>query len=113
MQRILNGRLWSFDNCMFILGSIYMGDIPSQVPLFHINISVQGDELPSGFMSPIKALHLGNYIGEYLDYDPNNDRGVRRMYMRVRVKVDVGVPLKNEKKIKKPSGRMALGEIQV
>lgn len=39
-----------------------------------------------------------------MEYDSKNNVGVWREYMRIRVKVDVRVPLKKEKKIKKPGG---------
>lgn len=42
---------------------------------------------------------LGNFIGEFLEYDPSNDSSIWHNYMRIQVKVDVRVPLKNERKV--------------
>ncbi|MCI14481.1 hypothetical protein A2U01_0035612, partial [Trifolium medium] len=42
---------------------------------------------------------LANYIGEFVEYDKNNNTSFWRQYMRVKVRVDVRRPLKIEKKI--------------
>lgn len=89
---------------MLILNRIGAGDIPTQVPLYHISIWVQIQDLPLGFMSQVVAQHLGNHIGEFLEYDPKNDQGLWRTYMRIKVRVDVRVPLEKEKKVRKLGG---------
>lgn len=104
LLRILNGGPWSFDNYMLVLTSMQIGDVPSEIPLNHITMWVQVHDLPIGFMSQIVAQHLGNFIGQYVEYDPNNDKGGWRSYMRVRVRVDVRNPLKIEKKVRRPGG---------
>lgn len=48
--------------------------------------------------------HLGNYIGEFVEYDANNSSGIWRSYMCIKVLLDVRLPLKKEKKVKKPDG---------
>lgn len=104
LLRILNGGPWSFDNYMLVLTSMQIGDVPLEIPLNHITMWVQVHDLPIGFMSQIVAQHLGNFIGQYVEYDPNNDKGGWRSYMRVRVKVDVRNPLKIEKKVRRLGG---------
>lgn len=61
-------------------------------------IWVQVHDLPIGFMSKVVGNHLGNFIGEFLEYDEKNNTGVWRAFMRIRVKIGVRVPLKKEKK---------------
>lgn len=43
-------------------------------------------------MTPIIGQYLGNYIGEFFEYDNNNNAGFWRSYMRIKVKVDVRDP---------------------
>lgn len=43
-------------------------------------------------------MHLGNFIGEFLKYDAKDNAGVWRGFIRIRVKIDVRVPLKKEEK---------------
>lgn len=102
--RVLNGGPWSFDNYMLILEPVKPGDIMSQIPLFHVCIWVQIHDLPAGFMTPVIGKHLRNYIGSLMEYDENNNVGVWRTFMRIKVRLDVRVPLKKEKKVKKPGG---------
>lgn len=47
---------------------------------------------------------LADFIGEFLEYDPKNNSHFLRLFMRIRVLVDVRKPLKRMKKIKKPGG---------
>jgi hypothetical protein len=55
-------------------------------------------------MSQKVGTTVGNYIGEFLEYDEKNDSLPWRKYMRIRVLVDVRLPLKRHKKIKKLDG---------
>lgn len=89
---------------MLVLTTMKVGDIPLEVPLNHITMWVQVHDLPIGFMSKMVAQHLGNFIGEYVEYDPNNDKGGWRSYMRMKVRIDVRVPLKTEKKVRRLGG---------
>lgn len=47
---------------------------------------------------------LGNFIGKFLEYDDSNYVAVWRQFMRIRVVVDVDIPLKRCKRIKRPDG---------
>lgn len=44
---------------------------------------------------------IGNYIGKFVESDPNNFVGVWREYFRVRVTIPLNVPLKRRMKLKK------------
>ena len=87
------------NNNILVLQTIKPGEIPSQIPLFHVNIWVQVYDLPVGFMSTNVGKQLGNFIGLFVDYDVNNNIGFWRNYVRLQVKLDVRQPLKRCKKI--------------
>ncbi|GAU22843.1 hypothetical protein TSUD_282100 [Trifolium subterraneum] len=70
------------------------------IPLFHVNFWVQIHDVPIGMMLETVGKGLANYIGEFVEYDKNNNTSFWRKYMRVNVRVDVRSPLKIEKKIK-------------
>ncbi|MCH86333.1 hypothetical protein A2U01_0007188, partial [Trifolium medium] len=74
---------------------------PREVPLFNVPLWIQVHNLPGGFMSQKTGKNIGDYIGEFLEYDEKNDSLSWRKYMRIRVLVDVRKPLKRQKKIKK------------
>jgi hypothetical protein len=51
---------------------------------------------------------IGDYIGEYLEYDEKNDTSPWRKFMRIRVLIDIRKPLKRNKKIKKEGAESKL-----
>lgn len=101
---MLSGGPWSFDNYMLVLNQVQAGVSPDQIPLVHMAMWVQIHELPIGFMTQNVGVLFGNFIGEFMEYDTKNNTGVWRSFMRIRVKIDARVPLKTEKKVKKPGG---------
>lgn len=57
-----------------------------------------------GFMSQAIGTYICNFIGEFMEYDVNNNSGFWRSYMRINVRLDVRIPLKTEKKVKTLGG---------
>ncbi|KAL8088698.1 hypothetical protein AgCh_038468 [Apium graveolens] len=104
MQWVLRGGPWSFDNAMLVISEVPIGEEPLNVPLWHINMWLQLFDLPSGFMSESVGVQLGNFFGEFIEYDHKNNTSIWREYMCIRVKVDVRKPLKRKKKITKING---------
>jgi hypothetical protein len=52
---------------------------------------------------PIGEL-IGSYLGNFLEYDEDNNWGPWRKYMRIKVALDVNVPLKKDWAIRKDGG---------
>lgn len=69
------------------------------IPLQHIDMWVQTFNLPMGLMSEAIGKYLGNYIGEFLEYDENNITGPWRSYMSIRTCIDVTKHLRKERKV--------------
>ena len=101
---VLKGGPWSFDNAMIVMAEIPEGEEPLNVPLWHVNIWLQLYDLPSGFMSETVGRLLGDFFGEFLEYDSKNNSSLWREFMRIRVRLDVRKPLKRRKKITKKNG---------
>lgn len=104
MDRILEGGPWTFDNHILILQRLKQGEFPTQIPLNLVPFWVQIYDLPFGYISEPIGRQLGDFIGQYLSYDSSNSSGLWKTYMRIRVAVDVGRPLRRCKKINKPGG---------
>lgn len=100
----MKGRPWSFDNAMMSLGMVSAGEDPLDVPLWYLDIWVQIHDLPMSLMTEAIGRQLGNFFGEFLEYDVNNNSSIWRECMRVRVRLDVRKPLKRKKKIVKKNG---------
>jgi hypothetical protein len=104
VQRILKQGPWSFDNHTFVLSILPEDADPLEIPLVKVPFWIQVHNLPVGFMSHKAGKNIAEYIGEFLEYDEKNDSLSWRKYMRIRVLVDIRLPLKKAKKIKKPGG---------
>jgi hypothetical protein len=104
MGRVIVDGPWSFDNFMLALRKVSPGEDPLSVPLSTIEMWVQIHNLPYGFMcKPIGEL-IGSYLGNFLEYDEDNNWGPWRKYMRIKVALDVNVPLKKDWAIRKDGG---------
>lgn len=95
---ISNGS-WSFDNATLVTSSILMGGDPTKVPFNEVEFWIQLYDLPSGYMAESVRKQLGNLFGSFVAYDESSNTSIWREYMRVRIKMDVRVPLKRKKKI--------------
>lgn len=51
-------------------------------------------------MSETILRNIGNFVGSFVKADPVNMPGGWRMYMRIRVNMDIGKPLKRRMRIK-------------
>lgn len=99
LQWVVNGGPWSFDNVMLIVATIPNGEEPVKVPLWHLNIWIQIYDIPTGLMNETVGKQLGNFFGEFIQYDAKNNTSIWREYMRIKIKIDVRKPLKRKKKI--------------
>ncbi|KAK6117177.1 hypothetical protein DH2020_049056 [Rehmannia glutinosa] len=81
-----------------------MGEQPSRVQLFHVELWVQVFDLPFGFMTEKVGKSIGDFIGIYVEADKHSFTGVWQNYMRIRVAFDVRNPLKRRMKIKNMGG---------
>ncbi|KAK2408416.1 hypothetical protein QL285_043929 [Trifolium repens] len=104
MEEVLKNGPWTFDNNLLIMERVLIGTQIESIPLFHTDFWVQIHGLPVGLMKETVGSKLGNYIGSFVEYDKNNNSSFWRQYMRLRVKIDVRVPLKKETKVKDRNG---------
>lgn len=104
MQWVTNGGPWSFDNAMLALEKIERGESPATIKPCFVSIWIQLYNLPMGYMLETVGKQLGNFFGEFMEYDARNNTSIWRDCMRVRIKIDVRKPLKRKKKIIKKDG---------
>jgi hypothetical protein len=75
------------------------------IPLQFVNMWVQVHDLPMGLMKESVGIRLANHIGAFLEYDKNNNSSFWRQHMRIRVKIDVRLPLKKDTKVMNKAGQ--------
>ncbi|KAJ9176867.1 hypothetical protein P3X46_012136 [Hevea brasiliensis] len=91
---VVEGGPWAFNNHLLILHQLKEGEDPLKVLLHYKDFWIQIYDLLNGFMCEEVAMQLGDFIGTYMAYDPNNNIGLWRKYMRIQVRIDVRKPLK-------------------
>ncbi|GAU45339.1 hypothetical protein TSUD_84560 [Trifolium subterraneum] len=104
MEEVLKKGPWTFDNQLLILERMLIGVQIENIPLYHADFWVQVHDLPTGLMKEKVGSTLGNYIGSLVEYDKNNNSSFWRQYMRLRVKLDVRLPLKKDTRVKDRNG---------
>ncbi|PPS14507.1 hypothetical protein GOBAR_AA06064 [Gossypium barbadense] len=95
----------SYANCLvgrFLTSSV--GEDPIAVQLNWVEYWVLIYDFPLGFMAESVAQQLGNFIGEFCEYDTVAVQLGYKRIMRIRVRVDVRKPLKRKKRIALKNG---------
>lgn len=100
----MKGGPWTFDNYLMVLGQMQLGVPVPEIPLNHADFCVQVHHLPVRFMKEAVGKLLANFIGTFVEYDPSNNMSVWHSYMRLRVHIDVRLPLKQEWKVRIAGG---------
>ncbi|KAL8098348.1 hypothetical protein AgCh_031201 [Apium graveolens] len=101
IRRVIEGSPWKFDRFHLVLQWVCEGDNPRTVEINNIDLWVQLHDMSTGFMSQRVATDIGNYIGRYIDGDPNNFVGFWREFLRIRVSIPLNSPIKRRMKLKK------------
>jgi hypothetical protein len=100
--RVLEEGLWLYDNFHIVMDRISPGVVPTFVPLNHIDFWVQIHGLPFGFIQPKVGQGIGSFLGTLKAYDERNT--IHSSYMRIKVAIDVTVPLKKEWRVRASNG---------
>lgn len=108
LKRVLDGGPWSFENNLLVLSPVQSGVKPVDIPLAYVNFLVYVYDLPTRFFSHRIGQLLGNFIGSFVEYDKNNGVMVWKDFLRLKVRLNVHLPLKRFKVIKKPDGAVLL-----
>ncbi|XP_074323477.1 uncharacterized protein LOC141660391 [Apium graveolens] len=97
--RVIDGSPWTFGRFHLVMDRLRDGDDPKTVEIQNLWVQLHG--MRPGFMSQHVATDIGNYVGRYIDGDPNNFVGVWRKYLRIRVSLPLDIPIKQRMKLKK------------
>ncbi|CAH9071667.1 unnamed protein product [Cuscuta europaea] len=103
MKRVLENGPWLFEQKLLVLHEIKSGDIPLRVPLTMTEFWVQIHNVSYDFMTLEAAQRIGNYLGKFVKIDDNQLEGRCNAYLRNRITLDIGRPLKKGTKLRKGS----------
>ncbi|XP_031104042.1 uncharacterized protein LOC116007477 isoform X3 [Ipomoea triloba] len=104
MQRVIDDGPWSFENNILVCKQVQLGIRPEDVGLDKVAFWVQVHDLPAIYASPEFIACIGGYVGTFISEDPNNFGHSRRSFYRIRVEMDVNVPLKRRMKLFRKDG---------
>ncbi|KAL8094551.1 hypothetical protein AgCh_036179 [Apium graveolens] len=100
VKRVMEGYPWSFNRRALIMARLKENENPRSVELNTIDLWIQVYDLKVGVMSERIFKGIRDYIGYFIDSCPINFKGVWREYMRIRVSINLDVPLKCRMKLK-------------
>ncbi|XP_030487162.1 uncharacterized protein LOC115704079 [Cannabis sativa] len=99
INRVIDGSPWRCLRKLIIFDRLKAGDDPRSIPLSKLDIWVQIFNLQPGFMSEHVVKDVGNRMGAYIESDPNNFTGDWKEFLRIRVTLHIGKPLRRKMKI--------------
>ncbi|MBA0732810.1 hypothetical protein Gogos_016876 [Gossypium gossypioides] len=99
LKRVLKGMSWFFNNHLLMMHKLQTGEDPLTLPLNHAEFWVQIHDLPQGLMSKTMAPRFGSFLGDFLVYDTRVPTLGMKWYMRLKVHIDVRLPLKWKKNV--------------
>ncbi|KAH1082362.1 hypothetical protein J1N35_022123 [Gossypium stocksii] len=79
--------------------TVQFGEDPACICLNTTEFWVQIHDLPHGLMTEGMAKQFGDFMGQFIEYDSAAPMMGFRNFIRVRVRLDVTMPLKRKKKI--------------
>ncbi|MBA0750762.1 hypothetical protein Gogos_002151 [Gossypium gossypioides] len=88
-----------FFNHLLVFHRLQVGEDLVNVPLRFFTFWVQVHDLPIGLFLESTAKQLGDFVGEFSEYDSKSLSTGLRSFIRIRVLLDVRRPLKRKKMI--------------
>lgn len=104
IQKVIEGGPWTFEQNLLVYHKLEEKEDPHLVPLNKMDIWVQIYDLPAGMLSERILQSIGNYVGVFVKTEPMNTNVVWKMYVRIRVTMDIHKPLKRRMKVKREGG---------
>ncbi|GMJ10542.1 hypothetical protein HRI_004723400 [Hibiscus trionum] len=105
VDRVDSGGPWNFNNHLLVHYRLKPGEDPMLVALTHLCFWVFVYDIPHGFMLEKVARSLGDFIGKFIEYDCRDASLSYKGIMRIRVLMDVRLPLKRRKKLLLSNGK--------
>ncbi|KAL8492824.1 hypothetical protein ACS0TY_024137 [Phlomoides rotata] len=97
-------KLYIEEDDELLVESKGLGGSIANMDLCLVAFWVQIYDLPIGSFTEEVGCALGNFIGRFLEYDVIKGGAVWKAYMRIRVEINIILPLKRFKKIKLVDG---------
>lgn len=113
MQKVLDAGPWTFEQSLLVYQKLERNEDPHGVNLEKSDIWVQVYDLPKGLVFENVLMNIGNFVGKFVKSDSANFNGGWRMFVRIRVTLDLNKPLKSRMKIKREGASGADGVLSM
>ncbi|XP_074352279.1 uncharacterized protein LOC141691439 [Apium graveolens] len=104
LQKVVEGGPWTFEQSLLLYHVLGENENPYTVPLNNMDIWMQVYDVPKGLISEKLLQNIGDFVGTFVKSDPTNINGVWKMFMRIRITLNVEKPIKRRMKIKREGG---------
>ncbi|KAL8112236.1 hypothetical protein AgCh_019798 [Apium graveolens] len=104
LQKVVEGGPWTFEQSLLLYHVLGENENPHTVPLNKMDIWMQVYDVPKGLISEKLLQNIGDFVGTFVKSDPTNINGVWKMFMRIRITMNVEKPIKRRMKIKREGG---------
>lgn len=104
LQKVTEGGPWTFEQSLLLYHILGENENPHTVPLNNMDIWMQVYDVPKGLISEKLLQNIGNFVGKFVISDANNINGVWKMFLRIRVTLNVEKPIKRRMKLKRETG---------
>jgi hypothetical protein len=104
VERVLQNGPWTFEGFLLVLKKLEIGEAIAEVQFNKAEVWVQVFNLPHGYMNEYVGMLIGCHIGRFVKYDESNYYGPWRMYMRIRVALNIAEPLRRSMVLEKEDG---------
>lgn len=104
LQKVIDGGPWTFEQSLLVYHRLQLNEDPHLVPLNSMDIWLQLYDVPKGLVSDKVLQSIGNYVGDSVKTDHMNIKEPWRLYVRVRITMDVTKLLKRRMMIKRDGG---------
>ncbi|CAH9122719.1 unnamed protein product [Cuscuta epithymum] len=104
MNRVADEGSWIFDQNLMVMSRLKEGDIPLSVPLNRAELWIQVHDISVGYFTVDNAERIGNFLGTFIKVDEHNFSKKWESFMRIRVRIDLGKPMKMKLFLQKEEG---------
>lgn len=98
--RIMSDGPWNYNQSMILMQPLEPNQNPRQMRLTTMELWVQIHDIVSGLRLELVAQDIEIFLREFVRDDSKNYDSFWRDYMRVRVRMDIRVPLKRKMQVK-------------
>lgn len=93
---IVGGGPWLFNIFLLVWKEIQGNENSLHIPLTHFDFWIWVKDLPPGYYNETMAKLAGNFVGAFKEYDTRIVSAMKNYPMRVKVSLDIILPLKHQ-----------------